>query len=80
MGTQESLSMPDRFESSHPSLSYPVRLMRLFGPVVLILFGTVDCLGHQLSKSKAVASQFIGHDLPRLLTVTSQQTLEKPLG
>jgi hypothetical protein len=42
MGTQESLSLPDRFESPHPALSYPGRLMRLLCSVVALLIGDLD--------------------------------------
>jgi len=46
MGCHESLGLPHRFESPHTSLSYPGVLMRLLGPIILILFSAVDCGGY----------------------------------
>ncbi len=43
MGTQKPLSLPYRFELSHPSLSHPGRLMRLLGPIILVLLSAVGC-------------------------------------
>ncbi len=45
MGTQKSLRLTDRFKSPHPTLSHPSRLMRLLGPIILILLSTVNHLG-----------------------------------
>jgi hypothetical protein len=47
MSTQESLCLPNRFELAHPSLPDPGRLMRLLGPIILILLGTVNRLRSQ---------------------------------
>ena len=44
MRTQKSLSLPNRFESPHTSLSNPCNFMRLLGPVILIPFIVVDRL------------------------------------
>ena len=43
--------------------------MRLLSAVVLILFGTVDRLRHQLSVSHPIAAQLVRHDLPGLATM-----------
>jgi len=72
MGSYKSLSLPHRLELTHPSLPYPGRLMRLLCPIVLVLFGTVDRLGYQLSMGDTIASQLVGHDLPGLASVASQ--------
>ena len=64
MSTQESLSLPYRFELAHPSLSHPGRLMRLLCPIILILLSTVDRLRNQLPMGDSIAAQFICHDLP----------------
>ena len=79
MSTQKSLRLHYRFETPHPSLSYTSRLMRLLCSIVLILFSAVDRLGDQLSMSYAIASQFIGDNLPGLTTATPYQPPEEPL-
>ena len=79
MSGHESLSLPNRFESPHPSLPYPGRLMRLLHPIILILFSAMNDIWHQLSMSDWVAAQFVGHDLPGLTTVTPYQALEEAL-
>ena len=53
--------------------------MRLLGPIILILFSTVDRLGGQLSMCNTIASQFIGDDLPGLTAMAPQQAPEEPL-
>jgi len=72
MSSYESLSLPDRFESPHPSLSHPGRLMRLLGPIISILICHMECFGYDLSMSHTIASQFIRHDLPRRTTMAFQ--------
>ena len=72
MGTQESLSLLGRLKLTHPSLSHPGRLVRLLRPIILILFSTVDRLGHQLSMCYTIAAQLICHDLPRLTAMATQ--------
>ena len=79
MCTQKSLSLPDRFESPHPSFPTPGRFMRLLGAIVLILLGTVNCLGYQFSMGYAITPQFISHDLPGLTATRSQQASEEEL-
>ena len=69
MGTQESLSLPDRFELPHPSFPYPGCFVRLLGPIILILLRTVDRLWYKLPMSNAITAQFIGNDLPGLASV-----------
>jgi hypothetical protein len=71
MSTQKSLSLSDRLESTHPTLSHPGRFMRLLCPIILTLFSAVDCLRHQLSMRYSIASQFVSHDLPRFISVVS---------
>jgi hypothetical protein len=79
MGTQESLSLPDGFESPHPAFSYPSRLARLLNPIILILLGAVDRLWYQLAMRDPIASQFICHDLPRFAAMRPDQAPEKAL-
>ena len=69
MSCHKSLSLPDRLESSHPSLPHPGRLMRLLSPIILILLSTVDRLRNQLPMSHAIAAQLVRHDLPGLATM-----------
>jgi len=42
MRGHKSLSLPDRLEAPHTSLSHSGRLMRLLSPIILILLDTVD--------------------------------------
>ncbi len=57
MGTEKSLGLPDRFELAHPPLPDPGRLVRLLGPIILILLSVVDGLGYQLTMGNAIASE-----------------------
>jgi hypothetical protein len=52
MGIQESLSLPARFEPPHPALPGLGRLVRLLGPVILILLSAVDRLGYQFTMAE----------------------------
>lgn len=63
MGSHEPLGLSHRFEPPHTSLPNPGRFMRLLGPIILILFGTMDHLRYQLSMCNTLATQFIGHFL-----------------
>jgi hypothetical protein len=79
MGTQESLSLLHRFESSHPTLSHPGRFMRLLRPIVRVSRRIVDYIRHQFSMGHTVASQFVRHDVPGLATTTPHKPLEEAL-
>ena len=79
MSTQESLSLPDRFELTHPSLPHPGRFMRLLGPVILILLITMDRVWHQFSMRHAITAQFVRHNLPWLSATGSHQPPEEAL-
>ena len=79
MGSDKSLSLSGRFKTPHPSFSHPGRFMRLLGPVILILFSTVDRLRYQLSMHYAITSQLVRHDLPGLTAMGLYQEFEEPL-
>jgi hypothetical protein len=64
MGSHESLRLRHRFEPPHSSFPDPSSLMGLFSPVILVLLDTVKCLRDKLAMGHAIASQFIGDDLP----------------
>jgi hypothetical protein len=77
MSAQKPLSLLDRFEPSecrttHPSLTYPVRFMRLLGPIVDILRSVMKNIKHQVSMSNTITSQFVCHDLSGLAAMTAQ--------
>ena len=72
MCTQKPLSLTHRLESPHPSLPDPGRLMRLFCPIILILFCTADHTRHQLSMRNTITPQLIGNDLPWLSSIAPQ--------
>ena len=71
MSAQESLSLPNRLELSHPSFLYPDRLMGLLSLTILILFGAVDRIRYQFAMGNTVAAQFICNDLSRLAAMTA---------
>ena len=72
MCIDESLCLPHRLETPHSSLPYPGRLVRLFGPVVLILLSAVDHFRNQLTMSNTVTTELVRHDLPGLTAMISQ--------
>ena len=55
MRGHESLSLPYRFEPTHPPLSDPCRLVRLLCPIILILLSTVDRLWNQFTMRHTIA-------------------------
>jgi hypothetical protein len=75
--TDESLRLTYSLEFSHTSLSNPGCLMRLLRPIILILLGAVDRFGYQLAMRHTIATQLIGDNLPRLATITSQQSSDE---
>lgn len=56
MSTDKSLGLPHRLESPHPSLSDAGRFMRLLGPIILMLFGTVDHVRDQFAMGNTVTA------------------------
>jgi hypothetical protein len=77
MSPQKPLSLLDRFEPPHPSLTNPGRLMGLLGPIVGILRGIVNYVRHQLPMSNSITSQFVSHNLSRLIAMVAQKPFEK---
>ncbi|MFT4520183.1 MAG: hypothetical protein ACI9JM_002583 [Halioglobus sp.] len=71
MRTQKPLGLSNRFELAHPSLPGPGSLMRLLGPIILILIGTVYRVGYKVSMSNTIPPELVCHDLPRLTAMTS---------
>ena len=72
MLSHEALGLPHRLETTHPSLSNPGRLVRLFSPVILILPSTVDRFRHHFPVSDRIAPQLVSHDLPGFDTMRTQ--------
>ena len=62
MSIEKPLSLPCRFEFSHPPLSHPGRLMGLLGPVVGIPISDMDCFRDQLSMRNSIATQLVCPD------------------
>lgn len=56
MGTKESPSLLNRFESPHPQLPNPSSFMRLLSKIIGILLSAVSCLRHQFSMSNAITA------------------------
>ena len=71
MRRNESLSLPDRIESTYSSLPDPSRLVRLLGSVIGILTVNVNRLRDHLPMGNWIALQLIGQDLPGFCTVTA---------
>ena len=72
MSTQESLRLPHRFESPHPSLPHPGGLMGLLSPIVFILFSAVDRIREDLAMGNRLAPKLIRNDLPGFSAVIAQ--------
>jgi hypothetical protein len=72
MGGHESLGLTHRLEPPHSPLSHPGRLVRLLGPVVLILLCTVDRFRDKLPMSDPITSQFISYYLSGFSSMGSQ--------
>ena len=72
MGSNKSLSLPDRLELSHPPLSYSGCLVKLLCPIILIPFNTVDRLRNQFTVSNAIVSKLVSRDLSRLVAMIPQ--------
>jgi hypothetical protein len=53
--------------------------MRVLGPIIQVAALPMLNLGEQLAVSDAIAAQLVGHDDPRLILQTLQQSLEKAL-
>ena len=70
MDSQKSLRLCCRFESPHPSLSDSCRLMRQLRPVIGMLCCVMESVQNKLTMRDAIASQFIGHNLPGLFTLS----------
>lgn len=79
MDCNKSLSLPNRLELPHTSLSDSSRLVRLLCSVIGVPVSDMDGFRNQLSMRDTITSQFVRHDLPWFVTMTTQQTLEKPL-
>ena len=79
MYTQKPLSLPYRFESSHPPFPDPGRLMGLLCSIVCVPICDMDGLWNQLSMSNTITPQLVCHDLPGFTTMASYQALEETL-
>ena len=56
MGGDKSLRLLHRLESPHPSLPDPGHLMRLLGPIILILLSTVNRFRHHFPMCYRIAA------------------------
>jgi hypothetical protein len=54
--------------------------MGLLHPIIRILGRVVDCLRDHFPACNAITTQFIGHNLPRLIIVVSYEPSEEALG
>jgi hypothetical protein len=79
MSPQKSLSLLDRFELPHPSLSYSGRLMGLLCSIVSVPVIYMNRTGDHFSVSNAITTQLIRNDFPGLVLVTADQPLEEAL-
>jgi hypothetical protein len=72
MGSHKPLSLRHRFESSHPSLPHPGRLVRLLGTIVGISVSDMYGFRHHFPMRYRVATQLVRHDLPGFTAMISQ--------
>jgi hypothetical protein len=77
---QKSLGLSRRIEPSHLSLSLSGRLVGHLRAIVLVSAGVVDQGRHDRSRRCRVAPQSVGHQPPRLASLTFQQLTEETLG
>jgi len=71
MGTQKSLSPPDRLEFPHSSLPHPGWLMGLLDSVVGILVIHLNGFRDHLPAGNAIATQLICYDFPGFTAMAS---------
>ena len=76
----KSLRMQSRFEPAQSALANSSRLMRQFSAIPGSLRCVMNRLGCQFPMGHTVASQLNRHDLPRLILMALDQTLEEALG
>jgi hypothetical protein len=72
VSAQEPLRLFYRFESSHPSLSYPSRLVRLLSPIIGVMIRNMYRFRHHFPMRYRVATQLVRHDLPGFAAMISQ--------
>ena len=77
MSCHESLGLPYRFESPHPSLSNSGSFVGLLHAIIPILFRTMDRLRNNFPMCHTIASQLIRNDLPGFAFVAPYQPFEK---
>jgi hypothetical protein len=76
----KALRLSDRFESSYLALALASRLMRQFGPIVLILRRAVYDRRHHATVGRRVAAQLIGDQPAGRPAFAFQQLPEEPSG
>jgi hypothetical protein len=77
MSTNESLSLPYRFElpgcrTTHPSLPYPGILVRLLSAIIRIPVCHMNRLRNQFPMSNSIAAQLVCHYLPGIAAMPAQ--------
>ena len=80
MHMEKRLRLSPQFETAHSKCAYSGRLMFKRGPIVRVLRRIMKCFGGQFPMRHFVASQFIRHDLARLVPVALEQAPEEALG
>jgi hypothetical protein len=79
MDIENSLRLQFRFEPAPSALANSSRLMRQFSAIIGLLRCVMNRLRCQFPMGDTVASQSIRHDLPRLILMVFEQTLEEAL-
>ncbi len=79
VGGEEILGLPRRLEPLHLPFSSPCWSMRVFGSIIQISALSVLDVRKQLTLSDAIAPQLVGHDYPRFISQTCQQSSEEAL-
>jgi len=72
MGSNKSLRLSHRLESSHPPLSHPDCLMGLLDSVIGVLGCIVNHFRQYFPAGNTIAAQLVSHDLPGLTTMANQ--------
>lgn len=77
MGGEKILGLPGRFEPLHLAFASSRWTMRILDPIIEVSALSVLDTGKQLTLSNAIALQLVGHDHPRLILQTRQQSFEE---
>ena len=73
--------MTNGLEPAYSPFPFSGAFMRTFGPIVRVRSRVMERVGHQVAMGRAIALEFVGHELPgRLALLLEQPTKESGCG